>query len=77
MEDGRLHLTRRFRGLTLEQATGYLEGLGGERTEDDPIEGDDWQAHLSTRIVPVGPSVRLTELTVTWTGSADSSSGSS
>lgn len=67
VEDGRLRVTRRFRGLTLEQAMGYLEHLGGDRRDDTEIEGDGWEARLSTRKVPVGPSYRLTEVTVTWT----------
>lgn len=71
VEDGVLRVTRRFRGLSLEQAVGYLEGLGGERRGDDEIEGDGWQARLSARKVPVGPSYRLTEVTVTWTGRED------
>lgn len=68
VEDGVLRVTRRFRGLTVEQALGYLEHLGGERTGPAAIEGDGWRARLSTRNVPVGPSYRLTEVTVTWTG---------
>ncbi|WP_327051978.1 hypothetical protein [Halomicrococcus gelatinilyticus] len=68
VEDGVLNVTRRFRGLTLEQAMGYLENLGGERRSDAEIEGEGWRAHLSSEKVPVGPSYRLTEVTVTWTG---------
>jgi hypothetical protein len=68
LEDGVLRVTRRFRGLTLEQAVTYLEHLGGERTAESVVEGDGWEAHLSARKVPVGPSYRLTEVTVRWTG---------
>lgn len=71
IEDGVLRETRGFRGLTLEQALKYLENLGGERTGNAEIEGDGWRAELSTRKVPVGPSYRLTEVTITWTGDAD------
>ena len=71
VEDGVLRETRRFRGLTLEQAIGYLENLGGTRRGETAIEGDGWQAELSTRKVPVGPSYRLTEVAVTWTGERD------
>ena len=71
VEDGRLRETRRFRGLTLERAMGYLETLGGARRGDDEIEGDRWRARLSARKVPVGPSYRLTEVTITWTGDRD------
>jgi hypothetical protein len=68
VEGGILHVTRQFRGLELEQAMRYLEHLGGDRISDTEIEADGWRAHLSTRKVPVGPSYRLTEVTVTWTG---------
>ena len=68
VEDGVLHVTRRFRGLTLEQAVGYLENLGGERRSDTEVEGEGWRAQLSAEKVPVGPSYRLTEVTMTWTG---------
>ncbi|MFB6172301.1 MAG: hypothetical protein ABEJ23_07185 [Haloarculaceae archaeon] len=67
LQDGTLRVTRRFRGLDREQALGYLEHLGGER-RGDAVEGEGWRATLSTRRVPVGPSYRLTEVTVTWTG---------
>ena len=70
VEDGTLRVTRGFRGLTLERAVGYLEHLGGQRVGETEVEGDGWRAHLETRTVPVGPSYRLTEVTVTWTGDA-------
>ncbi|MFU8868738.1 hypothetical protein [Natronococcus sp.] len=47
LEDGELRLVRRFRGLTLEQAAGYLEGLDGERIGENEVEGDGWRARLS------------------------------
>ncbi|MFB6160563.1 MAG: hypothetical protein ABEJ61_05230 [Haloferacaceae archaeon] len=68
LDEGVLRVTRRFRGLTPEQAVRYLEHLGGERRGADAVAGDGWRARLSTRRVPVGPSYRLTEVTVTWTG---------
>ena len=71
VEDGTLRETRAFRGVTLEQAMRYLENLGGDRTGETEIEGDGWRAHLSARKAPVGPSYRLTEVTVTWTGEKD------
>lgn len=71
VENGRLRVTRRFRGLTLEQAIGYLENLGGERVGDAEVAGEGWEATLSERKVPVGPSYRLTEVTITWTGSQE------
>jgi len=71
VENGRLRITRRFRGLTVEQAMGYLENLGGTRQSAQTIAGDGWEAHLSQQKVPVGPSYRLTEVTVTWLGDPD------
>lgn len=68
VENGTLRETRKFRGLTLEQAFGYLETLGGTRGGGNVIEGDGWRAELSARKAPVGPSYRLTEVTITWTG---------
>lgn len=66
--DGVLTETRAFRGLTLDRAIGYLETLGGERVGDAAVEGPGWRAELAARKVPVGPSYRLTQVTVTWTG---------
>ncbi|MGM0605536.1 MAG: hypothetical protein ACQETB_07670, partial [Halobacteriota archaeon] len=60
IEAGTLQITRRFRGLTIDQAMRYLESLGGTRGDDAAIEGDGWRADLSARKVPVGPSYRLT-----------------
>jgi len=68
IEDGTLRETRRFRGLTREQAIGYLTHLGGTRRDAHTVTGDGWEATLTTRKVPVGPSYRLTEVTVTWSG---------
>lgn len=70
VEDGQLREKRAFRGLTVEQAIRYLEHLGGERVDDRTVEAPDWRAELSTGTVPVGPSYRLTEVTVEWTGDA-------
>jgi len=71
VDDGTLRETRQFRGLTLDQAAGYLESLGGERVDEHRVDGDGWTAELSARRVPVGPSYRLTEVTITWTGDRD------
>lgn len=66
--DGQLRVTHGFRGVTLEQAIRYPESLGGKRAEGRTVEGSGWEAHLSTRVVPVGPSYRLTEVRITWLG---------
>jgi len=67
----KLRITHGFRGVNPEQAIRYLEALGGERVDDRSVEGPGWDAHLSTRVVPVGPSYRLTEVRITWTGDPD------
>ncbi|WP_338739705.1 hypothetical protein [Haloplanus salilacus] len=69
--DGRLRITHGFRGITPAQAIRYLESLGGDRIDDRTVDGTGWRATLSTRAVPVGPSYRLTEVRVTWTGDPD------
>lgn len=63
-----LRVTRAFRGVTLEQAAGYLESIGGERVEDRTVAGTGWKATLSATEEPVGPSYRLTTVTITWSG---------
>lgn len=68
IRNGTLHETRRFRGLTIEQAVRYLVSLGGTRTDAYVVVGDRWRATLSAAVVPVGPSYRLTEVTVSWIG---------
>lgn len=60
--------TRIFRGLSVRAAIGYLEGLGGERTADGVVEGDDWRATLDGGRVEIGPSLTVKELTVEFEG---------
>ena len=59
---------RQYRGISVRAALGYLEGLGGERTGDATVEGDDWRASITADSVPVGPSLELTELTIRFDG---------
>lgn len=68
VRDRTLHETRRFRGLTVDQAMRYLESLGGTRTSATDVVGDGWRATVTADVVAVGPSYRLTEVTVSWTG---------
>ncbi|MFB6112505.1 MAG: hypothetical protein ABEJ58_00210 [Halodesulfurarchaeum sp.] len=68
LENGELRITRAFRGQTLEAAIDYLENLGGTRIGETEVEGDGWRATLQKERVPVGPSYRLTEVTITWSG---------
>ncbi|MFW6385503.1 MAG: hypothetical protein ACOCY7_05145 [Halodesulfurarchaeum sp.] len=71
LEDGKLRVTRAFRGQTLEAAIGYLTSLGGSRVDEATVVGDGWRATLSADRVPVGPTYRLTEVTITWEGRED------
>ena len=59
---------RSFRGITTRLAVQYLENLGGRRVDEDAVEGEDWQAHLSTDTVEIGPTLTLTEVTVVFEG---------
>lgn len=68
--------TRSFRGISRRLAIGYLENLGGERVEgeadgDWDVEGNGWHADLSEAKVEIGPSLQLTEVTVTFEGEDD------
>jgi hypothetical protein len=62
---------RQYRGISARAALGYLEGLGGEQTEDGTVEGDGWRAAVTADSVSIGPSLQLTELTVVFEGDAE------
>ena len=62
---------RSFRGISERLAVRYLENLGGERTDDGAVVGDDWRATLSAEKVEIGPSLTLTEVTVEFEGDAE------
>lgn len=66
----RTRVERSFRGISKRLAVRYLTNLGGERVDDETVEGDDWQATISSETIGVGPSMTLTEVTVTFEGSA-------
>jgi len=59
---------RSYRGISERAAVGYLENLGGEQVADEQVEGDGWQASLSSETVSVGGSLKLTEVTVVFEG---------
>ncbi|WP_336325371.1 hypothetical protein [Halovenus sp. HT40] len=64
--------SRSYRGISVRAALGYLENVGGEQVDDQRVEGEGWSASLSSEKVEVGPSIRLTEVTVEFEGdSAD------
>jgi len=60
--------TRSYRGISVRAARGYLENLGGESVGETVVEGDDWRADLSEEKVSIGPSMKLTEVTVEFAG---------
>jgi hypothetical protein len=65
-----------YRGISERLARHYLSNLGGEIEGGDP-EGDgdvlaeEWQASISSEKVSIGPSVKLTEVTVVFEGEED------
>ncbi|MFB6130230.1 MAG: hypothetical protein ABEJ28_05355 [Salinigranum sp.] len=72
MTDGeRVRRERSFRGISPRLALLYLTNLGGERAGEDRIEGDDWAATVSADTVSIGPTVTLTEVTVTFEGTRE------
>ena len=64
-----IQVERSFRGISERLAIRYLENLGGERTGERLVEGNDWAASLSSSTVQIGPTLELTEVTVTFDGS--------
>jgi hypothetical protein len=64
--------TRSYRGISVRAALGYLENVGGKVVADRRVEGEGWTASLSSEKAEVGPSIKLTEVTVEFEGeSAD------
>ena len=61
---------KEYRGISKRLAADYLENLGGERVDDDRLEGDGWSADLSAETVEVAGSIELTEVTVAFEGEA-------
>ena len=67
-------LERSYRGISERLAIRYLEKLGGERIEEHVVEsaggdgdeagGHDWRATLTAETVSIGPTMKLTEVTV-------------
>ncbi|QIB75820.1 hypothetical protein G3I44_16975 [Halogeometricum borinquense] len=67
-DEGTVTREKSFRGISMRLAGQYLENLGGERVAEDRVEGDGWAASLSAQKVPIGPTIELTEVTVTFEG---------
>jgi hypothetical protein len=59
---------RSYRGISVRLARKYLEKLGGTTVADDRVEGDAWVATLADDEVSIGPSLKLTEVTVVFEG---------
>ncbi|MFB6305008.1 MAG: hypothetical protein ABEH47_07570 [Haloferacaceae archaeon] len=68
MSEGERRVERSYRGISLRLAVHYLENLGGERIDDGRVVGDGWEARLAAEKRGVGPSLSLTEVTVTFEG---------
>jgi|AntRauMinimDraft_4_1070384.scaffolds.fasta_scaffold00041_33 hypothetical protein len=62
---------RSYRGISVRAALGYLENVGGERVDDTTVAGDGWRASLSSEKVSIGPSIKLTEVTVEFEADSD------
>lgn len=64
-------LERSFRGISERLAIRYLTKLGGDRVDENTVEGDGWTATLSSEKVDIGPTMQLTEVTVVFEGEED------
>lgn len=62
---------RSYRGISARAAIGYLESVGGEQTGDRTVTGSDWIAKLSEETVSIGPTMKLTEVTVVFESESD------
>ncbi|WP_134671387.1 hypothetical protein [Halorussus marinus] len=71
-----MRVEKSFRGISERLARRYLSNLGGEIEGGDPegdgdVIADEWRASLSSEKVSIGPSVKLTEVTVVFEGDAE------
>ena len=64
-----VRVERSFRGISRRLAVRYLSNLGGDTACDDArVTGEGWEATLTEDTANVGPSLTLTEITVTFEG---------
>jgi hypothetical protein len=69
-----MRVEKSYRGITERLARHYLSNLGGEIEDGGSPEsggdvvGDDWRASISSEKVSIGPTVKLTEVTVVFEG---------
>ncbi|MFD1598730.1 hypothetical protein [Halobellus rarus] len=68
MSDTWVTREKSFRGISLRLARHYLEKLGGDAVDDERVEGDGWTVSLSAEKVSIGPTLKLTEVTVVFEG---------
>ena len=59
---------RSYRGISERAARHYLTRVGGEVDDDGRVTGDGWRATVSSDRVEIGPTLTLTEVTVTFEG---------
>jgi hypothetical protein len=57
-----------FRGISERLARNYLENLGGEVRDDGAVVAEEWEASLSSEKVSIGPTMKLTEVTIVFEG---------
>jgi hypothetical protein len=62
---------RSYRGISVRLAIHYLEALGGDQVGPGRVEGPDWTADLAADTASVGPTLTLTEVTVSFEGDGD------
>lgn len=62
---------RTYRGISERAARHYLTRVGGELDDDGTVSGDGWRATVSSEMVGIGPTLQLTEVTVTFEGDAE------
>ncbi len=67
---GTTTVTREFRGISRRMAIGYLTRLGGEQVDEQTVKGEQWSASITESTVEIGPSLTVTELSITFRGSA-------
>ena len=67
-DEGTVTRGKAFRGISERLAREYLVTLGGETVGEHVVEGPDWRVETSAEKVQVAGSMRLTEVTVVFTG---------
>ena len=71
MTDAQVTRTKSYRGISLRLAREYLVKLGGDAVTDNRVTGDGWAASLSAEQVSIGPTLKLTEVTVVFEGEGE------